>query len=337
IEFTLQNAPLEPLEVRGLRFTPLDVQEVSSESDLNLIMTESESGLAGEVVYATDLFDATTIERMMSHFRNLLEEIVKAPEQRILELPLTSGSETQALLATWGETDMNANKLVHQLFEEQAARKPEAVAVVVNDRKSTYAELNKRANQLARYLKRHGAKPETLVAVHLEPSFDLVVALLGILKAGAAFVPLDPSYPQDVLAFMLADAKPPIILTQEGFPVELSVSGPTVINLDDSAAEIADETVYDLSVTASGDNLAYAIYTSGSTGQANGVLITHDSLTRYSLAFSERIGLRANDRILQFASPSFDVALEEIFPTLLCGATIVFAGKEDSFAPMDLL
>ena len=207
VEFTLQNAPLEPLEVRGLRFTPLDVQEVSSESDLNLIMTENESGLTGEVVYATDLFDATTIERMMSHFRNLLEEIVKAPEQRILELPLTSGSETQALLATWGETDMNANKLVHQLFEEQAARKPEAVAVVINDRKFTYAELNQRANQIARYLKRHGAKPETLVAVHLEQSYELIAALLAVLKSGAAFVPLDPSYPAETLSFMLADAK----------------------------------------------------------------------------------------------------------------------------------
>jgi amino acid adenylation domain-containing protein len=339
IEFTLQNAPLEPLEVHGLRFTPIDVQEVSSETDLNLIMTESESGLAGEVVYATDLFDATTIERMMGHFRNLLEEIVKAPEQRLLELPLTSGSETRALLTTWGVTDMHANKLFHQLFEEQVARKPEAPAVVLNDRTFTYAELNQRANQLARYLKRQGAQPETLVAFHLEPSFDLVVALLAILKAGAAFVPLDPSYPAETLAFILADAKASILLTREALPIELPQSGATVISLEVAAAEISDESVYDLSVRASGDNLAYAIYTSGSTGQPNGVLITHDSLTKYSLAFSERIGLRASDRILQFASPSFDVALEEIFPTLLCGASIVFGRDEDedSIAPMDLL
>ena len=337
IEFTLQNAPLEPLEVRGLRFAPLDVQAVSSDTDLNLMMTETESGLAGHVVYATDLFDATTIERMMGHFNNLLEEIVKAPEQRILELPLTSGNETRALLATWGETDMNPNKLVHQLFEEQVARKPEALAVVFNDRQFTYAELNQRANQLARYLKRHHAKPETLVAFHLEPSFDLVVAMLAILKAGAAFVPLDPSYPAETLGFMLADAKASILLTQEALPTEFSQSGVKVIGLDDSAAEISDESVYDLSVRAGGENPAYAIYTSGSTGQPNGVLITHDSLTKYSLAFSERIGLRASDRILQFASPSFDVALEEIFPTLLCGATIVFGHEGESIAPMDLL
>jgi amino acid adenylation domain-containing protein len=337
IEFTLQNAPVEPLEVRGLRFAPLDVQAVSSETDLNLMMDETESGLAGYVVYATDLFDATTIERMMSHFRNLLEEIVKAPEQRILELPLTSGSETRVLLERWGVTDMNANKLVHQLFEEQVARTPEALAVAFNDRKFTYAELNQRANQLARYLKRHHAKPETLVAFHLEPSFDLVVALLAILKAGAAFVPLDPSYPAETLAFMLADAKASILLTREALPTEFAQSGVKVISLDVSAAEISDESVYDLAVRASGDNLAYAIYTSGSTGQPNGVLITHASLTNYSLAFSERIGLRASDRILQFASPSFDVALEEIVPTLLCGATIVFGSDEDSIAPMDLL
>jgi amino acid adenylation domain-containing protein len=337
VEFTLQNAPLEPLEVRGLRFTPLDVQEVSSETDINLIMTESESGLAGEVVYATDLFDATTVERMMSHFRNLLEEIVKAPEQRILELPLTSGSETRALLATWGETDMNANKLVHQLFEEQVARRPEAVAVVLNDRTFTYAELNQRANQLARYLKRYHAKPETLVAVHLEPSFDLVVALLAILKAGAAFVPLDPSYPAETLSFMLADAKASILLTRKALDMELPQSGVKVISLDVLAAEIAYESVYDLAVKADGDNAAYAIYTSGSTGQPNGVLINHDSLVKYCLAFSERIGLRGNDRILQFASPSFDVALEEIFPTLLCGAAIVYGTDEGPIAPMDLI
>ncbi|HEX2270345.1 MAG TPA: amino acid adenylation domain-containing protein [Pyrinomonadaceae bacterium] len=337
VEFTLQNAPVEPLEVRGLRFAPLDMQAMSAETDLNLMMTETESGLAGYVIYATDLFDATTIERMMSHFSNLLEEIVKAPEQRILELPLTSGSETQQLLARWGVTDMNANKLVHQLFEEQVARTPEAIAVVFNDRTFTYAELNQRANQLARYLKRHHAQPETLVAFHLNPSFDLVVAVLAILKAGAAFVPLDPSYPAETLAFMLADAKASILLTREALPAELPQSGVKVINLEASAAEISDESVYDPSITAGGDNLAYAIYTSGSTGQPNGVLITHDSLTKYSLAFSERIGLRASDRILQFASPSFDVALEEIFPALLCGATIVFGNDEDSIAPMDLL
>lgn len=337
VEFTLQNAPLEPLEARGLRFAPLEVKAVSSETDLNLMMSESENGLVGEVVYATDLFEATTIERLMSHFQNLLEEVSKAPEQRILELPLTSGSETRGLLARWGVTDMNVNKLVHQLFAEQAARTPEALAVVFNDRTFTYAELNQRANQLARYLKRHNAKPETLVAVHLERSFDLVVALLAILKTGAAFVPLDPSYPPETLAFMLADAQTSILLTREAFTRELSASGAKVISLEASAAEIAQENVYDPVVTADGDNLAYAIYTSGSTGQSNGVLITHDSLTKYSLDFIERIGLRANDRILQFASPSFDVALEEIFPTLLCGAAVVFSGDEHSPPATDLL
>jgi non-ribosomal peptide synthetase component F len=274
---------------------------------------------------------------MVGHFHSLLEEIAKAPEQRMLELSLTSGSETRELSARWGVTDMNANKLVHQLFEEQAARTPEAEAVAVNDRTFTYAELNQRANQLARYLKRQHAQPETLVAVHLEPSFELVVALLAILKAGAAFVPLDPSYPPETLAFMLRDAQASIVLTQEAFARELPKSEAKVISLDVSAAEIADENVYDLPVTASDDNLAYAIYTSGSTGQPNGVLITHDALTKYSLAFSERIGLRASDRILQFASPSFDVALEEIFPTLLCGATVVFSGDEHAPAATNLL
>ena len=330
VQFTLQNTPTAPLGARDLRFTPLDVQSVSSDTDLNLIMTENENGVFGEMLYATDLFDAPTIERMMDHFANLLEEIAKAPEQRILELSLTSGSETRELLGRWRVTDMNENKLVHQLFEAQAARTPEAVAVAFNDRSFTYAELNQRANQLARYLKRQNAQPETLVAIHLEASFDLVVAMLAILKAGAAFVPLDPSYPPETLEFMLADAKASIVLTKGPVPTNLPISGAKVISLDGAAAEIADENVYDPTVTVTGDNLAYAIYTSGSTGQSNGVLITHDALTKYSLDFIERIGLRASDRIMQFASPSFDVALEEIFPTLLCGATVVFTDDENA-------
>lgn len=337
VEFTLQNAPLEPLEARGLKFAPIYVQAGSSETDLNLMISESENGLVGEVIYSTDLFDATSIERMMGHYRNLLREIATAPEQHINELPLTSVRETQALLARWGEIDMNANKLVHQLFEEQAARSPAALAVVSNDRTFTYAELNQRANQLARYLKRQHAQPEQLVAVHLEPSFDLVVALLAVLKTGAAFVPLDPSYPLETLVFMLTDAKASIILTRSALDSKLPQSGAKVISLDGAAAEIAQESVYNPSVTATGDNLAYAIYTSGSTGQSNGVLITNDSLTKYSLDFIERIGLRAGDRILQFASPGFDVAIEEIFPTLLCGAAVVINGEEHSPAATDLL
>lgn len=330
VEFTLQNTPLKPLEARGLRFTPLDVQAVSSDTDLDLMMSESENGLFGEVLYATDLFDATTIERMMDHFENLLKEIVKDPEQRILELSLTSGRETRALLGRWRVTDMNANKLVHQLFEEQAARTPEAFAVAVDDRTFTYAELNQRANQLARYLKRHQARPEMLVAVHLEPSYDLIVAMLAVLKAGAAFLPLDPTYPAETLGFTLTDAKASLLLTRGSVPADLPIAGLKVINLDTAAAEIGYENVYDPSVTAAGDNLAYAIYTSGSTGQSNGVLVTNDALTKYSLDFIERIGLRGSDRILQFASPSFDVALEEIFPTLLCGATVVFTSNENA-------
>jgi amino acid adenylation domain-containing protein len=336
VEFNLQKTP-EALDVGGLRFTPLDVQAMSSESDLGLVMSEGENGFGGDVIYSTELFDQATIERMVGHFHNLLEQITEAPEQRILELSLTSGSETSALLARWGVTDMNANKLVHQLIEEQAARKPEAIAVACNDQQFSYAELNQRANQLARYLKRHNARPEMLVAVHLEPSFDLVVSLLAVMKAGAAFVPLDPSYPTELLAFIVADAQAPLLLTRQALPTELSQSGAKEINLDVAAAEIADESVYDLSVTAGGDNLAYAIYTSGSTGQPNGVLVTYDSLTKFSLDYSERIGFRASDRILQFASPSFDVALEEIFPTLLCGAAIIFNGEEHAPPASNLL
>jgi amino acid adenylation domain-containing protein len=337
VEFTLQNTPPVTLAGSGLHITPLTTAIVSTDTDLNLMMRETEDGLIGELAYATDLFERTTIERLIGHLQNLVEEITRVPEQRLLELPLSSGSETRALLAQWGATDNTANKLVHQLFEEQAARTPQAAAVAFNGRTFTYADLNQRANQLARHLKRHNAQPETLVAVHLEQSYELIVALLAVLKAGAAFVPLDPSYPPETLAFMLADAKAPILLTQEALGGELPNSGSTVIRLDASAAEIAQESVCDPSATAGGDNLAYAIYTSGSTGQSNGVLITHDALTKYCLDFSERVGLRGSDRILQFASPSFDVALEEIFPTLLCGATIVFSEGEHTLAPVDLV
>ncbi|HJT65165.1 MAG TPA: condensation domain-containing protein, partial [Pyrinomonadaceae bacterium] len=339
VEFTVQNAPLEPLEARGLKFAPIYVQAGSAETDLNLMISEGENGLVGEVIYSTDLFDATTIEGMMGHYQNLLQQIVEKPERRILELPLLSASEARAVLSQWdgGVLNVQTNKLVQQLFEEQVTRTPEAVAVASNDRTLTYSELNQRANQLAHYLRRHNARPETLVAVHLEPSIDLIIALLAVVKAGAAFVPLDPSYPRETLSFMIDDARAAIVLTRASLANKLRDSGATVISLDTSAAEIERESAGNASVTATGDNLAYAIYTSGSTGQPNGVLITHDALAKYSVAFGERIGLRGSDRILQFASPSFDVALEEIFPTLLRGASIVFNQDEHSPAATDLL
>jgi amino acid adenylation domain-containing protein len=333
VEFTVQNAPVEPLQVRGLTISPLNVHQESSETDFNLMMSEGEHGLAGNVIYSTDLFDEATVARMIGHFRVLLEGVVADPERRLSELPLMTEEEARGGLAVPGDglATGPAEQCIQQLFEAQVGRSPQAVAAVCGGLQMSYDELNRRANRLAHYLRRRGVEPETLVGVYLERSPEMLVALLGILKAGGAFVPLDPSYPLEAISFMLEDAGVALLLTREALQAKLPGHGAAVVCLDSAAGEVEREGEENPRVLMSGDNLAYLIYTSGSTGRPNGVLVEHGPLVGYCLAFAERLGLRPADRFLQFASLSFDVALEEIFPALSCGAAVVV--REESLPP----
>src|ERR1019366_3221247 len=215
---------------------------------------------------------------------------------------------------------------VHQLFEAQAERTPDAVAIVFEAEQLTYGELNRRANQLAHHLRALGVGPEVLVAICLERSLEMVIALLGVLKAGGAYLPLDPAYPKERLAFMLEDAQVPVLLTQERLVERFAEHDAKVICLDSGWETLARESGENPGSSTLPENLAYVIYTSGSTGQPRGVLVSHGSIADHCRNAQRYYELDSRDVVLQFASLSFDVSLEEILPTLIAGARLVIMG-----------
>jgi len=325
VMFTFQNAPAEALALPGLTVNPLEIETETAQFDLTLSMEETGQGLKGVVKYNTDLFDAATIERMIGHFRILLEGAVVNSEQRLWELPLLTEAERHQLLVAWNDTeaDYPKDKCIHQLFEEQMVRTPGAVAVVFEGERLTYAELNRRANQLAHCLQKLGVGPEVLVGICVERSLETVVGLLGILKAGGAYVPLDPVYPEERLAFMLEDAQVPVLLTQQRLVEGLPEHEASVVCLDMDCEAIAGESEDNLASGVIADNLAYVIYTSGSTGRPKGVAIAHRS-TVALLHWAEEV-FRAEDLAAVLASTSicFDLSVFELFVPLSRGGKVI--------------
>ncbi|MEQ8997813.1 MAG: amino acid adenylation domain-containing protein [Coleofasciculus sp. B1-GNL1-01] len=330
VMFILQNAPMGEVELPGVTLTPLERESTIAQFDLTLSMTETTQGLVGEWEYNTDLFDGSTIERMTAHFQNLLSAIVENPQQTVAELPLLSEAERHQLLVKWNETESEypLEKCIHQLFEKQVERTPDAVAVVFEEQQLTYRELNVRANQLAHHLQKLGVKPEVLVGICVERSLEMVVGLLGILKAGGAYLPVDPAYPQERQRFLLSDSQVSVLLTQEALVARLPDLKSSVVCLDADWTLIAQESRKNPVSHTRPENLAYAIYTSGSTGKPKGVMIQHQSLVNYTQAAMAEYAISSSDRILQFASISFDAAAEEIFPCLARGAMLVLRTDE---------
>ncbi len=328
VMFTLQNAKPAPPAIPGLRFEPLVLANETAKFDLTLALTETAVALTGSLEYNTDLFDASTAERLIGHFQQLLQNLAAHPDRPISELSILSQVEKEQLLIAWNDTavPLPICTALHHLVEAQVNRTPEATAVQGSDHSLSYAELNRRANQLARYLQRLGIGPESRVGVLMERSPDMVVALLGILKAGGAYLPLDPAYPAERLAYILEDAAAAVLITDEELP--LPVSGLPLLNLSREWSAIAQEAESNLDTAVSPTNLAYLIYTSGSTGLPKGVMISHQAVVNYVRVLNQKVGLTAADKLLQFASISFDVAVEEIFTTLASGATLVLREKE---------
>jgi amino acid adenylation domain-containing protein len=339
VMFVLQNASLRAVELTGLSLSPVEGDSETAHFDLTLQILDTEQGLTAALVYNTDLFEAATIARMLGNFQTLLEAIVADPEQRLSDLPLLTETERQKLLVEWNDTktDYPRDLCIHQLFEAQVERTPDAIAVVfgaeqLRDHASTreavltYAQLNARANQLAHHLRAVGVGTEVLVAICVERSLEMVIGLLGILKAGGAFVPLDPAYPKERLAFMLNDAHVPVLLTQERLVAGLPEHEARVICLDSGWETIARESGENPGSSTLPENLAYVIYTSGSTGQPKGVLVSHGSIADHCWNAQRYFELNSRDVVLQFASLSFDVSLEEILPTLIVGARLVIMG-----------
>ncbi|MCT7952694.1 amino acid adenylation domain-containing protein [Ancylothrix sp. C2] len=334
VMFALDDAGVPSIELLDLAVSSYSVESVTAKFDLTLSMENTADGLVAEWEYNSDLFDETTIVRMAEHFQTLLEGIVANSKQAISELPLLTPGERQQLLVEWNNTakDYPQEKCIHQLFEEQVERTPDAVAVVFEEKQLTYRELNVKANQLANYLRSLGVGPEVLVGICVERSLEMIIGLLGILKAGGAYVPLDPNYPSERLAFMLEDSSVPVLLTQERLVEKLPALSARVICLDSDSKEIASYPKENPFSLVKPENLAYVIYTSGSTGKPKGVLIQHESLVNYTTVASVEYRiqkcdsealLRSADRILQFSSISFDVSAEEIYTSLTSGATLV--------------
>ena len=349
--FSFHDSPMPDLVLPGVSINLVEVLcNGSAKFDLDVIVipriersvrknaTAEGDGITLIWEYSTDLFDAATITRMVGHYQTLLEGILVDATQPVSDLPLLTEPERQQVFVEWNDTKRNypCDRCIHELFEAQVERTPGAVAIVFQDKYLTYGELNRRANQLAHYLKKLGVGPEVLVGICMERSLEMIVGLLGILKAGGAYVPLDPAYPKERLAFMLEDTQAPALLTQEHLIIEdgrsriedsdsrFSILDPQfkVLCLDREWENIARESPENPPSEATADNLAYVIYTSGSTGKPKGVGIPHRGVVRLLFGI-DYVYLGAEQTFLQLAPISFDASTFEIWGALLHGARCV--------------
>ena len=323
----LQNFPQETLNFAGLEWSWIEVEYLHSHFDLALHVCEMPDGLDGVFQYATDLFDAKTVARMAANLRVLLEDIASDPNRQIEKIVCVDPAENLQM-QEWNDTSapLLRTRCVHDLFEEQAELTPTAPAVIHAGQSLSYAELNAKSNQLARYLLNEGLRPSSIVGICLERGFDMVVGLLGILKAGAAYLPLDPNYPADRLRHMLKDAAPHFVLTHTKLCAVLPDTDLHVIALDSKLPHIAGYVPDKLpaaDLRQCGNDLVYTIYTSGSTGRPKGTAMRHCSMVNLIEWHRRTLSAAGGRRVLQFAALGFDVAFQEIFSTLCTGGTLV--------------
>ncbi len=355
--FTLQNTPFSGFQLPGISCNLLEPEQLAARFDLSLMLVEMENGLLTIAEYNTDLFDEATITRLLSHWRVLLEAIVRDPGRPIETLPLLTESEMHRLLVEWNNTARNIphDLCLHQLIEQQVEQTPDAIAVIFeragavgmrtrasptpqapthNPHVLTYGELNAQANQLAHCLREIGIGPDKLVAVCMERSLELVVALFAILKAGGGYLPLDPDYPAERQAWILADAQPTVVLTQQRFLARLPNCGQSTLCFESSLyalrhrETLAEDRRTNLVNTTLSDQIAYVIYTSGSTGTPKGVMVSHHNVVNFLRGMDEHIGESTPGIWLAVTSISFDISILELFWTLTRGFQVVLhAGR----------
>ncbi|RKG76773.1 amino acid adenylation domain-containing protein, partial [Corallococcus exercitus] len=339
--FLMQNIPEVDLSLAGVKVQVEERTGASAKFDLTLSLSRTEKGFTGELEYDTDLFDRSTVTRMMRHLRLVVEGFVARPEQRLSSLQLLTGEERQQVLVDWNATRAPfPEACVHSLFEAQVRNAPEALAAVFEGTELTYAQLDARANQLAHALRQRGVGPEVRVALSVERSLDIVIGLLGILKAGGAWVPVDPLLPRERLAFMLEDSAAQVLVTQQAlvdrFPEALR---DRALCLDTERGALAEEPTHAPRTGVTPANMAYLLYTSGSTGTPKGTAVEHRSVANLVTHEAVAYGIGPGSRVLQFASLSFDLSVEEVFTTLCNGATLVLAPLEKLMpgAPLPVL
>src|SRR5262249_14088732 len=344
--FQLRNVPHRPSRSRRLLIEEIVVERGTAKVDLTLEAIERPDGLECECEYATALFDAATADRLLAHYRTLLEGIIANPDAQLFRLPLLTEPERHSTLVEWNATrrPYPHEQGVHRLFEGQARRTPEALAVIDGERRLTYRELNARANRLAHRLRVYGVGPEVAVGICLERSLEFIVGALAALKAGGAYVPLDPTYPKARLTLMLEDTRAHVLLTLSELRPKLpelpelsaksSAQQTRIIYLDTIEPELAEESGEDPDGGATGENLAYVMYTSGSTGTPKGVAVPHRAINRL-VVNTDYVQLVPDDVMAHISSCSFDAATWEIWGTLLSGARLVVIPRDIVLSPQD--
>ncbi|REJ55752.1 MAG: non-ribosomal peptide synthetase [Microcystis aeruginosa DA14] len=331
VMFALQNISQDTWNLSGLSIESLSLSvEETVRFDLEVNCWQNLEGLVIDWTYSRDLFDTATIARMGEHFQNLLQAIILNPQAKVKEIPLLEPKEREQLLISWNntKTDYPQEQCIHQLFEAQVERTPKAIAIVFETQQLTYRELNHQANQLAHYLRTLGVGAEVLVGICLERSLEMIIGLLGILKVGGAYLPLDPDYPTERLLFMLEDSQASFLITHSSLLEKLPSSQATLICLDEMEEQISQYSQDNLQSELTPANLANVIYTSGSTGKPKGVMVEHRGLVNLASSQIQSFAVKNNSRVLQFASFSFDACISEILMTFGSGATLYLAQKD---------
>jgi amino acid adenylation domain-containing protein len=340
VAFAWQNTPEGTFMLPGVEAKPLESELFqTAKFDLTLTLQEANGRIAGRLEYATSLFEPATIRRYGEYLCRLLEGMVAEENQAVSRLGILSEREREQVLCEWNnaEVEYPAKMCIHELFEQQVEKSPEATAVVFEEEELSYGELNTRANRLAHYLRELGVKPDARVAICVERGFEMIVGLLAVLKAGGAYVPLDPAYPQERLRYMLEDSDPVVLLTQRHLADRFSDIGDTMPVLDladatSSCIRSPESNPLPNTVGLTSSHLAYVIYTSGSTGLPKGVMVEHRGLCNLSIVHSQHLAVDANSRILQFASFSFDACAWETIMALCQGAALHLLRQENVVA-----
>lgn len=343
-----------PMRLGDVEMETVAITKQVSPFDLTMQVADTEEELAASLTYNTDLFDEPTVRRMLGHYAALLEDAIGVPDQSVGTLTYLSKAEQDQLLRQWSHREEREpatsalggaplRETIQEMFEAQAALRPDAVALVYNGVQVSYRELDERANRLANFLRSQGVGPEVMVVLCLERSVEMIVGVLGVLKAGGAYVPLDPSIPVNRLRGILRDVQAPIVLTQQRLCDDLRshfedglVAPPSVIRLDSEWPSIEQYPATQPPQTVDGRNLAYVIYTSGSTGNPKGVLLAHAGLCNLVAEQTRLFGIRPDDRVLQFASFTFDASVSEVFMALTTGAALVLVDREHVLSPVNL-
>ncbi|MGD9900399.1 MAG: amino acid adenylation domain-containing protein, partial [Calditrichaceae bacterium] len=324
VMFALQNTPKpEKIDV-GLELTPIVSHSGTAKFDLTLFMLEDDDRISGAMEYNTDIFDESTIDLILTHFQNLLESIALNPAEKISRLNMISEKERYNLLTSWNgiEKSLTPDLPVHRIFEEQALRTPDQIALEIGATRLSYKELNEESNRLAHYLQGLGIGPDCLAGICMERSAEMIISILGILKSGGAYVPIDPSYPKERLTYILDDSKVPVLLTKSGILQALPDFKGKIVALDSDKAVIQKQRSSNPTIPVEPDHLAYMIYTSGSTGNPKGTMITHHGLTNYLNWCLDAYPLSEGRGSLVHSTIAFDATVTAVFTPLLTGKTI---------------